>query len=135
MAWILKIGTQRLMLEGKPLHQLECNWKVYQGWAPVLKQALSGDNEFSPSVVIPLWNKPRNITVKIFLWVFLSLTILGLKQKEWRMTTQVCPTHHHATLNHIHLNLILPCKIQVSGMGFSEKSYAMLLIHLGYLYL
>jgi hypothetical protein len=25
--------------------------------------------------------------VKIFLWVFLSLTILGLKQKEQRMTT------------------------------------------------
>ena len=27
----LEIGTQRLMLEGKPLHQLECNSKVSQG--------------------------------------------------------------------------------------------------------
>ena len=38
----LEIGTQRFMLEGKPLHQLEA--KVSQGQAFVLKQALSGDN-------------------------------------------------------------------------------------------
>ena len=40
----LEICTQRLMLEGKPLHQLECNSKVSQGRALVLKQALLGDN-------------------------------------------------------------------------------------------
>ena len=40
----LEIGTQMLMLEGKPLHQLECNSKVSQERAPILKQALLGDN-------------------------------------------------------------------------------------------
>ena len=38
--------------------------------------------------IMPFWNEHRNIIVKIFLQVLLSLTILGLKQKEWRMTTQ-----------------------------------------------
>jgi len=40
----LEIGTQRLVLEGKPLHQLKHNLKVSQGRASVLKQALFGDN-------------------------------------------------------------------------------------------
>jgi hypothetical protein len=40
----LEIGTQRLMLEGKPLHQLEAQFKVSQGRAYVLRQALSRDN-------------------------------------------------------------------------------------------
>ena len=40
----LEIGTHRLILEGKPLHKLECNSNVFEGRAPVLKQALSGDN-------------------------------------------------------------------------------------------
>jgi hypothetical protein len=29
----LEIGTHRLVLEGKPLHQLKCNSKVFQGQA------------------------------------------------------------------------------------------------------
>ena len=37
---------------------------------------------------MPLWNEHRNIIVRIFLRVFLSLTIAGLKQKERRMTMQ-----------------------------------------------
>jgi hypothetical protein len=40
----LEIGTQRLVLEGKPLHQLEAQFKVSQGRACVLRQALSRDN-------------------------------------------------------------------------------------------
>ena len=50
----LEIGTQRLVLEGKPLHQLETQLKGSQGQASILKQALSEDNEFSPSTVTPL---------------------------------------------------------------------------------
>jgi hypothetical protein len=40
----LEIGTRRLVLEGKPLHQLERNSKVSQGRAYVLKQEISRDN-------------------------------------------------------------------------------------------
>jgi hypothetical protein len=40
----LEIGTRRLVLEGKPLHQLEAQLKVSQGRAFVLKQAFSRDN-------------------------------------------------------------------------------------------
>jgi hypothetical protein len=31
------------------------------------------------------------------------------------------PTNHHATLNYIHPNLTLLCKIQAWGMGFFGK--------------
>jgi hypothetical protein len=37
----LEIGTRRLVLEGKPLHQLEAQLKVSQGRACVLKHAFS----------------------------------------------------------------------------------------------
>jgi hypothetical protein len=40
----LEIGTQRLVLGRKPLHKLKHNYKVSQGRAFVLKQALSRDN-------------------------------------------------------------------------------------------
>jgi hypothetical protein len=40
----LEIGTRRLELEGKPLHQLERNSKVSQGRACVLKQEIWRDN-------------------------------------------------------------------------------------------
>jgi hypothetical protein len=40
----LEIGTQRLGLKGKPLHQLEHNSKVSQGRACVLKQEILRDN-------------------------------------------------------------------------------------------
>jgi hypothetical protein len=33
----LEIDTQRLVLERKPLHQLEAQFKVSQGWACVLR--------------------------------------------------------------------------------------------------
>jgi hypothetical protein len=40
----LEISMQRLVLEGKPLHQLETQFKVSQGRACVLKQELLRDN-------------------------------------------------------------------------------------------
>jgi hypothetical protein len=49
--------------------------------------------------MLSLWNEHRDIIVKIFLRVFLSLTFIGLEQKEWRNNKhKVCPTNHHATL-------------------------------------
>ena len=40
----LEIGTQRLVLEGKPLHKFKTQFEGSQGRASVLKQALLEDN-------------------------------------------------------------------------------------------
>ena len=40
----LEIGTRRLVLEGKPLHQLEAQLEGFLDELFVLKQALSEDN-------------------------------------------------------------------------------------------
>jgi hypothetical protein len=69
----------------------------------------------------------------ILFLMFIQLLIIDVIHRQQQLT--VCLTNHHITLNHIHPNLTLPCKLQAWGMGFSEKSYAMLLSHLGCLYL
>ena len=77
------------MLEEKPLHQLETQFEGFPRTSFHPKTStFRRQHELSTFAVIPLWNEHRNIIVKIFLWVLLSLTILGLKQKGWTMMTQ-----------------------------------------------
>ena len=85
----LEIGTQRLVLEGKPLHQFKTQFEGFPMTSFCPKTStFRRQHEVSPFPVMPLWNEKRYIIVKIFLRVLLSLTIPSLKQKGWTMMTQ-----------------------------------------------
>jgi len=87
------------------------------------------------STALPLLIEHRIIIVKIFLWVFLSLTFLGLEQKYERSDKcKVYPTNHYATLNYFQPILIF-AKVKLGGYASIDTSLAMLIHHLGCLYL
>ena len=143
----LETGSWRLVLEGKPLHQPEMQFEGFPRMSFCPKTSTSRRwLELSPFAIIyicfckkkkemmPLWNELRDIIVKLFLQVFLSLTISGLKQKKWMIQTQGTTNQSSGNIeSHSWESSIIQiwfcvCKIHVSGINFSKKSYAMLLI-------
>jgi len=85
--------------------------------------------------MLPLLIEHKIVIVKIFLRVFLSLTLPGLEQKDRRSDKcKVCPTNHYATLNYFHPILIFS-KVKLGGYASIDTSLAMLQPHFGFPYL
>jgi hypothetical protein len=72
------------------------------------------------SVVLPLWNEHRVINVKIFLRVFLSLTLPGLEEKIEGMTNTGMSNQSLCNIESHSSNLDF-CKIQAWGIHFHNN--------------
>jgi hypothetical protein len=77
IADLVVIESWDRVLEGKPLHQIT-SWRFPKDKLSVLKQAHPNMSVYL-FATLPLWNEHRDIIMKIFLWVFLPLTFLGLE--------------------------------------------------------
>ena len=83
------------------------------------------------TTALPLLTKHKIIIVKIFLRVFLSLSLPGLEQKDQRSDKcKVCPTNHYATLNYFQPILIF-AKVKLGGYASIDTSIVMLVNNFG----
>ena len=132
----LEIGTQRLVLEGKPVHQRETQFEGFSRTSFVLKQALLEDNmsfhllRWYPCEMSIEYNC-ENIPSGIFVTNHFKFEAKRMKDDDARYVQLIIMQHLITSIQ----TWFCICKIQVWGMGFSEKFYAMLLIYLDCLYL